>query len=900
MPACTSNIPSERVRVFISSAQNNEGGTAWREVRQRIRDTLEECVYLNPFIIEDVASTRPSVQFFQRQVERADVIVLLLKGEVRPGTGLEYALAVKLKKPLLVYFIDDDSPNLEVIKLKKDLQRFDRCTYRQVANFDTIEMIVFEDVMNDIVRAFQDKSYISLLEDDTSLRSTIIHEENGMRSSGIPSKTEISMFSSCYNHLFDRLDMPYYKEETDEAKLHEFGCSLLSWLVSGKWEISDERIIEFISKCSDTFSTIEWLQKRWDSIRSYIRGDLTKALSHQEKALELAREAKESSWIIDNILIDCRNLEIEHLITQKHRFSTKSDYQKELSARNTLVSLPVLDRLLANIYERIENDEFKLNTATPYMQIIGSNLSYVLTDLANYLFTAAIFGSNTHLHVSRTIFATILERYSKITSDPELAFGALKQHVLSGDTKSFKLYLDTSWDTQYSFVTSQADVIWELSELTPIIYRDEMKQSVLVKLGLYLTDSVFSDAEEYIRTFSNSVHWKNSELFFEALHANLPRMSADRIITAITPIIEEKRFNLGNTLSHIILHSDLDQVNEQSLRHLADALKEQLPYIISNNGDPQMVAALVKRSRTIFSDLESLEGNGLIGLQKALYKINLGSENWEIVLKAEIELARTQFNTNREKGYFTLFGHNPYSMISTIVRKELNNPIIDQLIIDEFIPHSIDVLNSDADIAAKEPCVACLCEVLSYFDKRNVELSDSLKNALQIVDIEEEIDFFTSATKKTLEIRILMAKIIAGVADISCLFQWCVEFGSLEIKEKIVIIDCLEKYLFHRKNCTDEIDSLLISIVLQCSSEKNAVIRKIATRCLAYLISSSYRDVAVVALNKSVFDPSDKVRITVLNLCKIGLLPKELSNAFIQLLCNDANYLIRERATELN
>ena len=87
-----------------------------------------------------MASTRPSVQFFQRQVERADVIVLLLKGEVRPGTGLEYALAVKLKKPLLVYFIDDDSPNLEVIKLKKDLQYSDHA-YRQLKT-SFIEVIV--------------------------------------------------------------------------------------------------------------------------------------------------------------------------------------------------------------------------------------------------------------------------------------------------------------------------------------------------------------------------------------------------------------------------------------------------------------------------------------------------------------------------------------------------------------------------------------------------------------------------------------------------------------------------------------------------------------------------------------------------------------------------------------
>ena len=53
-------VPDERLRVFISSAQSNEGGFAWSAVRRRIKDYLKECLYLNPFIIEDVASPMES------------------------------------------------------------------------------------------------------------------------------------------------------------------------------------------------------------------------------------------------------------------------------------------------------------------------------------------------------------------------------------------------------------------------------------------------------------------------------------------------------------------------------------------------------------------------------------------------------------------------------------------------------------------------------------------------------------------------------------------------------------------------------------------------------------------------------------------------------------------------
>lgn len=61
---------------------------------------------------------------------------MLVKGEVRKGTAVEYAQATKWKKPLLIYFLKDDQPDLDVIKLKRELQTTDYCTYREVDNFD--------------------------------------------------------------------------------------------------------------------------------------------------------------------------------------------------------------------------------------------------------------------------------------------------------------------------------------------------------------------------------------------------------------------------------------------------------------------------------------------------------------------------------------------------------------------------------------------------------------------------------------------------------------------------------------------------------------------------------------------------------------------------------------------
>lgn len=102
--------PATRLNVFISSAQRDENGFRWSEVRRKVKEQLEECPYIVPFIIDVVASEISSTQLFQYEVLKADIVVMLIKGEVRPGTSTEFATATKQNKPLLVYFLKTRTP----------------------------------------------------------------------------------------------------------------------------------------------------------------------------------------------------------------------------------------------------------------------------------------------------------------------------------------------------------------------------------------------------------------------------------------------------------------------------------------------------------------------------------------------------------------------------------------------------------------------------------------------------------------------------------------------------------------------------------------------------------------------------------------------------------------------
>lgn len=898
MIPCIDFLPSERIRVFISSAQSDENGFAWADVRKRIKDSLASCVYLNPFILEDEGSVTSSLQFFQRQVEKADLVVLLVKGELRNGTSTEYTLATKLNKPLLAYFIDDENPSQDVIQLKKKIESADQCTYHKVDSFEDIELIIRNDVMNNVVRTFQDNTGSTSIIENDNTASTEIPIDEIKNSSGIPTKISIDKFNSCYNWLFDLLNLQYFKNEITPAQYHDLGCAHLSWLVNGELLIEESSLKKFIKENARIYINQDLLQMRWTAIQLYFRGDLIKALETEDQALASARESKESSWVINNILIDCRNIE-NAISNYDHSYRINSHYQEDLSSQDNVVYLPVLDRYCNNIYEYIETDEFKEYTASPNTKIFGSNLSNAINYLANYVFSATIIGSITNLSVARKILAHILNRYSRIHNEPSLAFLALKQYILLGDAKDFKLYLDSTWDLQYTFITTQTDDIWRITDSVPLAYRNHVKLMVFSSLGLYLSDEVFDEASTFVFNLSASIIWFDSASFFDAIITNISRLNSTQIIRAITPIITEKRFHLGNKISQLVFHIDLSAVDEKSLKVFADALEQQLPYIISNNGDPQMISVLVEHSREIFGKLETIEGNGLTGIQGDLYKINQGSDDWCPILKKEIDSARIQFEMNSKKGIYHEFASNPYFMISSIVRKDLENVEIDKLIIDELIPLSVEVLNSEAAIPTKASCLSCLCEILSAYKKQNKPLPSSVIEALKTVNIENSMDFFTSSTRKTIEIRVLMAQLLAGIINEKELLRWCIEFEQLSISEKTAVIDCLEKYLYHKRDDLAEINLLVVSIVLQCHSTSHHQIRGISIRCLAYLVESEYKDIATSELNASAFDPSDYVRKVLLNTCRNKVLNKDVSKEVLSLLCNDANYYIRREANSL-
>ena len=833
--------PATRLNVFISSAQRDENGFQWGEIRRKVKEQLEECPYIVPFIIDVVASEISSTQLFQYEVLRADIVVMLIKGEVRPGTSTEFATATKSKKPLLVYFLKDDNPSLGVTQLRKAVQAVDYCTYRDMDTFDNIAEIVRNDVIANVIRYYQYDHFAKSGIDIVPIEVATVNEESASSKHGTPTKTSIALFSSSYAHIFELLGIDATDDaDTPKSPMHMLGIAALDWLVTGTPLNCDAEILNFIDNLGELYDHTDWLLKRWDAIRFELSGDSVKALETEKEALALARSANLPKWIINDILIDCRNIENE-VHNKKRERVVDSEIQKELKDLETIVYLPVLDRYLTDIYSALAKEEFKYQTASPNTMFFGTNLGMVINNAENYFFSAMLYGSYTHMVITREILAKVLYKYDELTKQRPLLLDCIKLLVIHGDTKQFKKTLDYKWDDAYAEIVSHADDIWDLTNAADPSHKEYIKQAVITKLGLYLSDSKFEEAQVFLESLAPTIYWGNSEDYFESINQNMCRLNCAKVMRVLAGIIKEQRFHLGGKLANIILQMKLDDVDTETQCMFCEALKEKISFIAKNGGTPQIIAALACQNPDIFSVLSTVPENGLTGVEKVFYDINMGKGNWGEVLNHEIETARKQFEVNREPGAYTGFFELPYAMIKEVIREHYA-PSMDDVIEQQFFPLCIEVLTSQAVAKVKNDCLDCLCDVLAFNVVFKTKMPKELSDAIAAIEVARTGNILTDS-KGAFACRVLMVKIISGTTDKEELLEWCVGYGKKETNERIALAECIEQFIVQELP-TGQIDATILSIVMQCFDDEHYVVRRRACNCLALLLDTKYRDLA--------------------------------------------------------
>lgn len=891
-------VPQERLRVFVSSAQRNENGFAWGPVRRAIRDRLQECPYLNPFIIEDVARSTSSTQTYEKQVARSDIVVTLIKGDVRPGTAAEYAIARRYNKPILLYFLRSDQTSLSVDMFKREIKRDDCCTYRYLQTFAHMEDQVFHDVMEDLIAFYKNEHFIFPLPEQV----ISIPEENSLSEKRIslPTKTMINLFAGCYDHALELLGIPVLKGGDEQPSvLQDFGIAALDWLIMGTPIKNRTGILDLINQACAIFDTTDWLIKRWDVILAQMEGDPQKARDLSFDALNLAKSNNLPNWLIYDMLVDCRNLDNE-AGSIDHKPIVLGEAQKELNQLDTIVYLPVADRYAKDAYADMLAEETRVVTQSPFIRHYGSRLGSVISNILNYFFFALICGSYTHMLVSRKLLSDLLLKYASLEQSPELLFDSIKILVLHGDSDSYKKAVDHFWDEIYPFAVTQADDLWALTGQVSASRRDTMRLAFLSDFGMYLSDPVFDASVQYLQNFSHEVYWGNSEAFFKCISDNIYRIGSEKSIVLILDVIREQRFHLGGTLSSIIAQLSLNDVSSTIQDDFYVVLQEKLSFILERNGDLQIIPALAKQAPR-FSALLEAPGVSLDDYQKLLYDINMDKGDWCAVLLSYINAAQKQLQHYRNDGVLTYSFIPHYRLIAMVVTKHYQEPMA-AILNEHFFPFCSELFMGKTDVHLMNDCLSCLCEVLTAFKECGRSIPASLVDVVKSIQSEKPAITLSGmdSSETVYYCHLQTLRLILSIADREELLPWCISYAKMSVHERIALSRSITLIIRCEKATGQQPNIVVLSLALQCLEDSERYARMAACDSLAYLLGTIHHDQAVQGLNKAAIDPSHLVRAQVLTLCRDGKISDStVRERLIRFLQNDAHYRIKTLAIGL-
>ena len=149
-------------------------------------------------------------------------------------------------------------------------------------------------------------------------------------------------------------------------------------------------------------------------------------------------------------------------------------------------------------------------------------------------------------------------------------------------------------------------------------------------------------------------------------------------------------------------------------------------------------------------------------------------------------------------------------------------------------------------------------------------------------------------TELTFSCRILLLKVITGLAKKEDLIGWSIQFSKMNPTERVVLVDSIEKFLKYEEPKQDSIDGVILAIILQCLEDNYYEVRARACDCLVYFVNSSYSDIARQKLIETTLDSSHWVRNRLLRICRHDMISEQaLNNQIIEILRRDANYAIR-------
>lgn len=564
----------------------------------------------------------------------------------------------------------------------------------------------------------------------------------------------------------------------------------------------------------------------------------------------LARELKQPSWVINDILIDLRNQQIV-LDTINNRFSMPTA-QQELSNSEEEIYYPLIDRVHESLYQKIAENAYKQKLTSPYSVTLGTDYTQYGNWIASSLIIAMHNGSLTHILLTYDKVRDFVFILSCKYNDWRLRRNLLQLAVFDGKRKEVE-GLQRTYPALLARMTAEdADAIMEFCNNQPLAYR--RFESQLLGFGAvsyFLSDKAYSEYETIIVKGIHS--FVNSEKpvlsigadIFKCLDDAAYRMKQESLVDICCLFMEHNfRRWYGEMFTLIANRIDLGKLEDDSakklLSHIIDLIQEEKDRDQIKNF-PRFLYVLRKQNRQLTNKLDSLVAEYFPTFYSGEYRLEtMELEDCHMADFVRQYAEQIKQNNDRQGKNGTYYGHafrNAATIRSIFVCREdrWNSQLMD----DVIVAASETLLHSKESIRTKLDSISLLiCIIIKFPEdyKRNAGIYNSLYEQQESITASENSFVEANIDSVALQVCLNLLFTAMGIDTYTTLLE-LLPLAQNDVATSISIATIIDEYLevANTITLTGRVETLVLQNVLGWLHSEHLDLRCIATRILLAL-----------------------------------------------------------------
>ena len=775
--------PDQRIKVFISSICGDGG--KYDRVRAKIKQAIEDTQLADVYLFEAKdASTLPAGDHYVWALEDSDVCIFLIDNSdgITPGVQKEIDTVRRKKIKALYYFCDESTKKKTA--LEQSIKDATNAKSKTVHKFDDLSQDGAQALINDIVTIYLNYCRGRLIAktqaEEESFGLTSLPQNANFYAPKIP-KTVVSNIDKCKDYIlkltvgFSTVRM--MDEEIKTSKLDEWGEQFLAVLFEAK-SIKNFNTGMFLDALKELQDEVYFgvVALRWQAIQSYYLGDIIKCIDNLEAALKLAKEISQPTWVIQDILIDLKN--VHWVNCTASNCYTESSAEKELDGIEENVNYPVLDRINESLQEKYISGLYKKQTESPYTITISSNYDQYGELLASSFIVSIYNGSLTH----------ILLYYDKIRDfvfylcckydDWRFRKDLLKLAIFSGKEKEIKGIQESYPEILNEMNEKDAAEIMGFCNNHPIAYRRISSQLLAFgTIGYYLNDSDYANYEgQIISTIKEWLSSKHSVIaigqsIFTCLTGTAYRMHQD-ILAEICCTFMDNHYSRWYMDMFKFIANRID-INKMSA-DCAQSLIEHIITVLENEQErkqigyaPSFLYILRKQNLDATKKLDAKIAEYLPEFYTGAYKLETTLEkqkDFPDFIQEYIKRIEHSNETQGKNGRFFGHGTRDIATVRAVLLEDgfnCSSDIMDSLIsaVSETLLVSKEGIDIKLDAVYLLTCIAI--KYPEDFSRNNHIFKKIIERKNEIIDIDNTL-MSSNIDKVSLEIAIAFLRISMG------------------------------------------------------------------------------------------------------------------------------------------